>query len=91
MPLPEEIKFVVNADPERMGTYMYEPDSETFCHELTISREHHSHLATVIRTLAHEMIHMRRHKTSRWDQHDAVFRRYAHQIAQELGFDPLEL
>ena len=41
--------------------------------------------------MSHEMIHMKRWQTSGWDKHDVVFRRFATQISNELGFDPNEL
>jgi hypothetical protein len=90
LPHPDEVRFVVEADPHAMGTYFHD-EGEKWEHIVTISKEKCGHLDTVIKTLAHEMIHMRRHKTTKWDQHDAIFRRYAKQIADELGFDPLEL
>jgi hypothetical protein len=91
LPLPEEVKFVVDFDPETMGTYTYgDGDHE---HLVTISAARCGHLDTVIRTMAHEMIHMSRSGTitDAWLKHDAVFRRKAHKISQELGFDSLEL
>lgn len=90
MPLPEEIKFVVDKDPAIMGSYMYD-DGEKFAHTITISSAKCGHLVTVIRTLLHEAIHMSRHKTHRWTHHDNEFRKRAKSISDELGFDPLEL
>ena len=93
LPPVEEIRFVVDTDDATMGTYMYheEDDREKWQHVVTVSKGRCGHLDTVIRTLAHEMIHMRRHRTTKWAAHDAIFRRYAKQISAELGFDPLEL
>ena len=50
-------------------------------------------LETVIKTIAHEMIHASRSGTvsDAWLKHDASFRRKAHQIGVSCGFDPLEL
>ena len=92
LPLPEQIKFVVETDPETMGSYLYD-DGEKHEHISTISDARCGHLDTVIRTMAHEMIHMSRSGTvsDAWTKHDATFRRRAHSIATELGFDPLEL
>ena len=90
MPLPEEIDFVVNKDPEVMGTYLYDDGGEHE-HTITISAARCGHLSTVIRVLCHECIHMSRHKTHRWTHHDKEFRRRTKLISDELGFDPLEL
>jgi hypothetical protein len=35
MPLPEEVEFVVTADPELMGTYLY--TCEEYEHTITVS------------------------------------------------------
>jgi hypothetical protein len=91
MPLPEEIHFIVNQDPEFMGTYLYDDGGE-FEHTITISSARCGTLDTVLKVLLHEAIHMSRHKSSRWTHHDKEFRKRAHRIASEIGFvDPLEL
>ena len=90
LPLPEEIKFVVDYDPETMGTYMYD-DGGDHEHTITISAARCGHLGTVIRVLCHEAIHMSRHRTNKWTHHDKEFRNRAFRISSELGFDPLEL
>ena len=92
MPLPEEIDFVVTSDPETMGTYMYD-EGEKHEHTITISAARCGFMETVIKTVAHEMIHMSRSGTitDAWLKHDATFRRRAHQIGKELGFDGHEL
>jgi len=90
MPLPEEINFIVDQDPEVMGTYYYD-DGGDYEHIITISSKKCGHLSTVIRVLCHECVHMSRHKTHRWTHHDAEFRRRTKSISDELGFDPLEL
>jgi hypothetical protein len=92
LPASEEIKFLVTNEIDAMGTYQYD-DDEDYVHTLTISKAKCGHLDTVIRTVAHEIIHMSRAGTvtDAWTKHDATFRRRAHLIATELGFDPLEL
>lgn len=90
MPLPEEIHFIVDKDPQVMGSYMYD-DGEKYEHIITISSARCGHLDTVIRVLCHECIHMSRHKSHRWTHHDNEFRRRAKAISSELGFDALEL
>ena len=90
MPLPEQIKWVVDRDESIMGSYLYD-DGEKYEHVITISEARCGHLSTIIRVLCHEAIHMSRHKTSRWTHHDKEFRKRAMSISKELGFDPLEL
>lgn len=92
LPLPEEIKFIVDIDPEVMGTYCY-TDDEDYAHTITISSARCGHLDTVIRTMAHEMIHASRWNTvtHAWTKHDKTFRNRAKSVSLELGFDPLEL
>ena len=92
LPLPEEIKFIVDYDPETMGTYCYDEGNEHE-HTITISASRCGFLETVIKTIAHEMIHASRSGTvsDAWLKHDASFRRKAHQIGVSCGFDPLEL
>jgi len=92
MPLPEQIKFIVDHDPDTMGTYLYD-DGGKHEHVITISAARCGWLETSIRTMAHEMIHASRWNTSTaaWQKHDKTFRHRAKMVADELGFDPLEL
>lgn len=92
LPLADEVKFELIPDDTVMGTYLYD-DGEEFEHTIQISQARCGHLDTVIRTMAHEMIHASRHNTitEAWMKHDKTFRRRAHLVSVELGFDPLEL
>ena len=72
------INFVVTDEEDAYCSYVYDDD----IHIITISKAKCSNFET---------IHMKRFKTKHWDKHDAVFRRYAKSIADEFGFDPLEL
>ena len=92
MPLPEQIRFIVDFDPDVMGTYLYD-DGGKHEHIITISAARCGFLETVIRTMAHEMIHASRWETSTcaWQKHDKTFKHRAKMVANELGFDPLEL
>ena len=89
LPNTAEINFVVTDEEDAYGTYVF--DDEINMHIITISKAKCGHLDTLIKTLAHEVIHMTRGKTSKYSAHDAYFRRKASAIALELGFDPLEL
>ena len=92
LPLADEINFVVDDDMEAMGTYYYD-DGEKYAHTITISKARCGFIETVIRVMAHEMIHASRHDTvtDAWMKHDKTFRRRAHMIGTTLGYDPLEL
>jgi len=92
LPLPDEVQFIVTDEQDVMGTYMYD-DGEKFAHTITISKARCGFLDTVIRTMAHEMIHASRHDTitDAWCKHDATFKRRANSIGKELGLDHLEL
>ena len=92
MPLAAQIKFIVNADPDVMGTYMYD-DGEKWEHIITISAARNGWLETATRSMAHEMIHASRWNTSTsaWTKHDKTFKYRAKLVADSLGFDPLEL
>jgi len=93
MPLAEQIKFIVDHDPDTMGTFLYDDGADKYEHVITISAARCGFLDTVIRTMAHEMIHASRWNTSTaaWQKHDKTFRHRAKLVADELGFDPLEL
>ena len=92
IPLPEEIDFKVTPDPELMGTYLYDT-GEKYEHTVTISSGRCGHYYTMLTTLAHEMIHMSFHSQvgDKWLQHGKPFRTRCKMVANELGFDPLEL
>jgi hypothetical protein len=92
MPLPEEIKFVVTADPETMGTYLYDTGEE-YEHTITISSARVGQYYTLLTTLSHECIHMSFHnqKGDKWASHGPAFRTRCKMVAAELGFDGLEL
>jgi hypothetical protein len=92
MPLPDEIEFIVTPDPEVMGTYLYDT-GEDYEHTITISSGRCGHYYTMLTTLAHEMVHMSFHwqEGNKWTQHGKAFRTRCKIVANELGFDPLEL
>jgi hypothetical protein len=92
MPLPEEIEFIVTADPEVMGSYLLDTGDD-YAHTITISSGRCSHFYTVLTTLAHECVHMSFHKQKgeKWMHHGAEFRRRCKIVSTEMGFDPLEL
>ena len=92
MPLPEAVEFIVDPDPEIMGSYLLDTGGD-YEHTVTISSGRCGHYYTMITTLAHEMIHMSFHRQQgdKWTQHGKAFRTRCKMVASELGFDPLEL
>ena len=92
MPLPEEIEFIITADPELMGQYQLDTGGE-YAHTVTISSARCGHLYTALTTLSHEAVHISFHKQKgdKWLHHGKEFRRRCKMVADELGFDPLEL
>ena len=87
LPPSKDIIFSVRHLPDFYGEY--EPDP----HKITISSAKHAHLDTVIRTMAHEMIHLHLfiRKDPLWDKHSKTFLDAAAKVSTTLGFDPKEL
>lgn len=80
-----EITFEVYNEPACYGEY--EPE-----HIIRISRAKVGHLDTLIKTMAHEMVHCLLYvrKDKAWDQHTGKFEHYANRISSTMGFDPKE-
>ena len=87
LPPSKDLIFVVRNMPDVYG--MFEPEP----HKITISSAKHAHLDTIIRTMAHEMIHLHLYcrKDPDWDKHTKVFLDAAAKVSHTLGFDPKEL
>jgi hypothetical protein len=87
LPPSQEIIFVVRHLQDVYG--LYEPDP----HKITISSAKHAHLDTVVRTMAHEMIHLHLYlrKDPLWDKHTKTFLDCAAKVSNTLGFDHKEL
>lgn len=88
MPNSGSVRFLVVDMPDFYG--MYEPLPT---HTITISSAKVGHLGTLLRTMAHEMIHLKMYCAKRrgWDDHGKPFLRMAEKISVTLGFDPKEL
>ena len=87
LPDTAHIVFSVTKTEDSYGTYCYDDG----VHLITISSAKCSHIDTIIKTLAHEMVHMKRYKSKDWDKHDNTFKKFTKQISDEFGFDPNEL
>ncbi len=92
MPLPDEIEFIITTDPELMGSYQLDTGGD-FEHTIIVSSARCGHAYTALTTLAHEACHMSFHKQKgdKWLHHGVEFRRRCKMIANEWGFDGLEL
>lgn len=86
LPTAEQVIFKVSHDLSRYGSYRYDGS-----HTITISGARCGHLITVMKTMAHEIIHLSRYRTDDWAKHDTVFKQEAIRVATEFGFDPFEL
>jgi len=66
-----------------------EPKTRT----MWVSRRKHAHLASVEKTVAHEMIHLARYLRGhkRWDEHDKTFLKMSEAVSNALGWDPKDL
>lgn len=86
LPALKHIAFKVTDDRDAYGTYMPE-------HIITISRAKNGHLDTLLRTTAHEMVHMVRYMRghTNWDAHDKVFSSMTAAVAAQMGWDAKEL
>jgi len=91
LPNTADIKFVVTNDEDCYGSYVYDEDM----HIITISKAKCSHLETILKTLAHECIHCKIAGPSGngegWDKHHAKFKMFSKSVANEFGWDSLEL
>ena len=89
LPPSEEIEFAVTKAKDRIGSYIWNGK----VHRITISAEFVGHYDTLVRTMAHEMIHLSQESSgdSNGAQHNADFRRRAALVAKYHGFDPKEL
>ena len=87
LPPSSKVNFEVTNDQNCYGEYEPEP------HTIRISSAKLSFIDHIVRTTAHELIHMRLYMkgSKSWDKHDAVFNELSHKVATQLGYDPKEL
>jgi len=55
---------------------------------IRVNESHNGHAATLLASLAHEMIHLRQHLTGDRELHGPRFRRMATRVCIAHGFDP---
>lgn len=87
MPPSKDVEFHVYRAKDCYGEYSPDP------HSITLSSEKNGFLETAIRTMAHEMIHLKLYVMGRknWDKHEKNFVQMAHKVSINMGFDPKEL
>jgi hypothetical protein len=87
LPPSSKVIFEVTNDPTCYGEYEPEP------HTIRISSAKLSFLDHVVRTMAHELIHLRLYMkgSKSWDKHDKVFLSLSSKVALQMGYDPKEL
>lgn len=91
LPDPDDIAFCVLASRDRMGHFR---GAITGPHEIGISMRRVGTIDTLIRVLAHEMIHLFQELTKTTTantEHNAAFRRISAEVARHHCFDPKEL
>ena len=86
LPRTKDIEFIATRATDCYGEY--EPE-----HIVRVSSAKNGHLDTLLRTVAHEMIHMVRacRRDPNWEKHDEKFAAMAAQVSKNMGFDPKEL
>lgn len=90
LPPADEVQFSVTRARDRVGSYCALGNGK---HRITASSEKVGHTDTLMRLVAHEMIHMHQEiaGTATSAQHGAEFQRLAALVAKYHGFDPKEL
>jgi len=86
LPRPSEIEFLVVDDPDMYGSYSPEP------HCIIMSTCKMSHLQTLEKTMAHEMVHLILYlQGKRYELHNKTFYKLIYQIAEIYGWEPKDL
>lgn len=85
LPPSKEVEFAAVNDPLCYGEF--EPPNV-----IRLSRKKIGHLDTAIKTMAHEIVHLKRYQAGdkAWDKHDERFDKMGLQISLLMGFDPKE-
>lgn len=87
LPAPDYISFEVTSSTIDHGIYHAPKDGP---HRIKISGAVNGHTATLLMTMAHEMVHLYQQVsgTATRAQHNAQFKRLAAQVCRHHGFDP---
>jgi hypothetical protein len=86
LPVASKVRFVCCRDKTVYATYEPGP------HTITVSTAKNGHLHTVLKSVAHEMVHLKLYTSGveDWDEHDEDFEMYSAPVCEALGFDPKE-
>lgn len=86
LPGSDQVEFEVIPDRDVMGLFVPDP------HVISISKSKHHHLDTVLKTVAHEICHLKMYLDGqKYEEHNKDFRKLTKQVAKEFGFDYKEL
>jgi len=87
LPPPHKIIFEVNTDPTICGEFDVEPLT------MRISTHHQETFTNMMRTVAHEMVHMKLYLEGKthYDKHDKTFRKLMFDFNDLYGYDRREL
>lgn len=94
LPEADAVEFKTAARKDIYGEHIEKtPPTRGARHTVTISVENNGHLDTILRSLAHEMIHVAQAvaKTANKNQHNADFHRRCRQVGRVTGWDPKAL
>ena len=85
-PPSQYVAFSIVRDPTCYGDYSPDP------HTIRLSSKKIAHLDTALKTMAHEIVHLKlyKDKCANWDQHGPEFQALAHDVAKTMGWDHLE-
>lgn len=85
MPSEDDIKFTISGHRDRYGDCSFSDGVI----QIRLSANKHSHLDTIMKTVAHEMVHVREYAAGgRSDvQHGAEFHRMASQVCRAFDWD----
>ena len=83
LPPSDEVAFHVVRDPKIHADFGIEKGEPV----IRVSENGAGHTVTLLAALAHEMIHLRQYKMGARDTHGLTFRKMAHAVCREHGFD----
>lgn len=90
LPDSDEVKFKVGRSVRDYGSYRWDGKQ----HTVTMSANMTGHTMTLLRYMAHEMIHLHleetgmESRTGGQDTHNVWFRKFAKEVCRVHGFDP---
>jgi hypothetical protein len=90
LPESEEVKFRVGRRPTEAARYQW----DGVCHTITVSEKGVGYSASLLRAMAHEMVHLHLEETGMESRahsaevHNGAFRVLAAQVCKVHGFDP---